>query len=98
LESSIFSIVKKYQISAEQETGLIARPYFFNIKDVNELNFNWNLGGKEASQTGSDNPHIFILKVGQLIQSIKQNLKIGVENKNNPLQRARTTAEITFVP
>lgn len=98
LESSIFSIIKKYQISAEQETNFIAQPYFFNIKDINELNFSWNLGGREASQTSSDNPHIFILKIGQLIQSIKQNLKIGIENKSNPLQKARTTAEITFIP
>jgi len=98
LESSVSSIIKEYQISAEQETSFIAQPYFFNISSINELNFNWNLGGREASQISSDNPHVFILKIGQLIQSIKQNLKIGVENKNNPLQRARTTAEITFIP
>jgi len=98
LESSVSSIIKEYQISVEQEMSFMAQPYFFNISSINELNFNWNLGGREASQISSDNPHIFILKIGQLIQSIKQNLKIGVENKNNPLQRAQTTAEITFIP
>jgi hypothetical protein len=98
LESSVSLIIKEYQISAEQEMSFMAQPYFFNISSINELNFNWSLGDRKPSQISSDNPHVFILKIGQLIQSIKQNLKIGVENKNNPLQRAQMTAGITFIP
>lgn len=97
-ESSIFSIVKKYQISTEQEISFIAQPYFFNIKNIDELNYSWSLGEEEASQISSDNPNVFILKVGQITQSLKQDLVVRVENKNNPLQRIQATVEITFIP
>jgi len=93
-----FNSIRKYQISANQEIEFTSKPYFFNIKDVDELNYNWSLAGEEASQVNSENPNIFILKIGQLARSIKQDLVIGVENKNNLLQRAQTIAEITFIP
>ncbi|GAF88339.1 unnamed protein product, partial [marine sediment metagenome] len=70
----------------------------FNIKDVDELNYRWSFGGKEASQTDSKNPNLLVLKISQLAKSIKQDLTVWVENKNNPLQRAQTRAEITFIP
>ena len=89
---------KKYQISANQEVKFTAQPYFFNIRDINELNYDWSLAGKAASQISSDKPNVFILKVGQIAQSIKQDLAVWVKNKNNPLQRAQTTVEITLNP
>lgn len=93
-----FNSTQKYQISANQEIEFAAKPYFFNIKDIDELNYHWSSGGEEASQISSDNPNVFILKVGQITQSLKQELVVEVENKNNPLQKAQTTAEITFIP
>ncbi|MBL7154953.1 MAG: hypothetical protein ISS88_00395 [Candidatus Portnoybacteria bacterium] len=96
LESS--NLTQKYQISANQEIKFIAQPYFFNIKSLDELDYKWSLGGKTASQISSENPNIFILKVGQIGQSIKQDLSVWVENKNNPLQRTQTTAEINIIP
>jgi hypothetical protein len=96
--SGFYNSIQKYQISANQEIEFTAQPYFFNIKDIDELNYDWSLGEKAASQISSDKLNIFILKIGQLAQSIKQDLKIWVENKNNPLQRTQTTAEIILVP
>jgi len=98
LESSIFSIIKKYQVRAEQEISFIAQPYFFNIKDINGLDYQWSFGEKRASQISEDNPNAFTLEIGKIAQSIKQNLKIWAENKNNALQGTRATAEIIIIP
>jgi len=98
LESSIFSIIKKYQITAGQEISFIAQPYFFNIKVLSELDYQWSFGEKRASQISQDNPNAFTLEVGEITQSIKQNLKIWAENKNNALQGTRAAAEIILVP
>lgn len=92
------NLIPKYQVSANQEVKFIAQPYFFNIREINDLNYNWTLDRKEASQISSDSPNIFILEIGQINRSIKQNLVVGAEDKNDPLQRARAQAEITFVP
>jgi len=90
--------IPKYQISSNQEIEFAAKPYFFNIKDKDELNYHWNLAGEEASQISPDNPNVFILKIGQISQSIKQELAVGVENRNNPLQKSQMTAAIILVP
>jgi len=90
--------IREYQISANQEIEFTVRPYFFNIKDIDELNYHWSLAGKEASQISPDNPNVFILKISQIGQSIKQELAVGVENKNNPLQKSQMTAAINLVP
>ena len=93
-----FNSTQKYQISANQEIEFTAKPYFFNIKDIDELNYGWSLAGEEASQISDENPNVFILKVGQITRSLKQELVVGAENKNNPLQRSQMTAAIILVP
>ncbi len=93
-----FNLTRKCQVSANQEIEFTARPYFFNIKDIDDLNYHWSLAGEEASQISPNNPNVFILKVGQIGQSIKQNLSLQAENKNNPLQRSQMTAAIILVP
>ncbi len=91
-------ISQKYQISANQEIEFVAQPYFFNIENINELNYSWGLGRKEASAISLEKPNVFILKVGQLTQAISQNLRVWAENKNNALQRAQTQVEIILTP
>ena len=90
--------IQKYRISANQEIEFTAQPYFFNIKDTDELNYKWSLAGKIAPRISAEYPNIFVLKIGQLVESIKQDLSVWTENRNNPIQRAQTTAEITLIP
>lgn len=92
------NLTKKYLMAADQEIEFTATPYFFNIKEIDELDYKWRLGEQETSQIRPANPNFFTLKVGQVAESIKQNLTLWVTNKNNPLQRAETTAEITIIP
>ena len=93
-----FNLVQKYQISANQEIKFIAQPYFFNIEDTDGLNYKWILDGTATRQISQDNPHTLVLKIGQVSESIKKRLRVEIENKNNPIQRAQATAEIVLVP
>ncbi len=98
LEASVSSIIKKYQIRAEQEINFMAQPYFFNIQDINELIYQWRLAGKKAIPENSTQPNVLLLKIGRINKSIKQNLNILTENKRNLLERAEATAEINIIP
>lgn len=94
----ILEIPQDYQFPANQEIEITAQPYFFNINNINELNYDWSLNGKSASQVNNDNPNSLIIEIGQISQSIKQKLTVWTEDKNNSLQRARAETEITFIP
>ena len=89
---------KQYQFSGEQEISFTVRPYFFNIKSVDELNYQWNFGEQAASQIDNKNINNFVLIIGKLTKSINRELSVWVENKNNPIQRAQTYAKIILTP
>ncbi|MBU2068113.1 hypothetical protein KKE13_00830 [Patescibacteria group bacterium] len=88
----------KYLVLANQETVFKIQPYFFNVKTLAELNYQWILNGIKASQISKNNPNIFTIKTGQLTQMIEQELKISVESDKNIFQKAQTTAELIFRP
>ena len=87
-----------YKIKGNQEVQFIAKPYFFNIDNINELNYRWGFNEQKASRIDENNPNILTFKINELTESIKQNLSISVENKNNKIQRAQKTIEITLIP
>lgn len=93
-----FGNIPKYQVSSDKKINFTAQSYFFNIKSIEELSYQWEIGGEKAIQTDENNPNMFILKVGQLTNSFTRNMSIKTENKNNPLQKARLTVEISFKP
>ncbi|OGZ34045.1 MAG: hypothetical protein A3I88_01900 [Candidatus Portnoybacteria bacterium RIFCSPLOWO2_12_FULL_39_9] len=85
-------------ITAEQEKQFIALPYFFNIKNINELRYNWSIDEKEAREAELQNPNILTLKIGQVAKTITKNLKLLTENKNSPQQKTETRLKITLTP
>ena len=87
-----------YQVESNKKTIFAAQSYFFNISDTNDLDYQWVLGDKKAIQTDNQNLNIFTLWIDKIETSFEQNLTVRVENKNNPIQRTRLTAEIIFVP
>jgi hypothetical protein len=87
-----------YLVSASQPIRFKAQPYFFDIKNVKELNYSWYLDGKEASQISSGNPNLLVLKVGELMEAVKKNLTVSVENRNNPLQKTNSNIQLTIIP
>lgn len=96
--SECLGSVLGYQIYSNEKIVFTAWPYFFDIKSVDELNYQWALGGKDAVQTDKENPNVLTVEIGQLISSFTQELTVEAENKNNPLQRTKLTAEINFIP
>lgn len=99
-QSSIINSVISgaYKISANQEIEFIAQPYFFNISNINELNYQWDFNGQKGSEINGNNPNTLILKINELTESVKQKLTIFAENKNNKIQRTQKTIEITLTP
>lgn len=98
LKTNALLLDSKYQVKSDRETMFIAQPYFFNIDNADGLDYQWILGDKEAIQTDEQNLNIFTLWIDKIETSFKQNLTVRVENRSNPLQRTRLTAEIQFVP
>ncbi len=100
LETNIFSENpnEEYKIPSEQEVKFIAKPYFFNIETIDELNYVWSLNGKIGSQVNNENPNLFTLKVGKIGEISKQDLIIQVENKNNSSEKAQSITKIIFTP
>lgn len=87
-----------YQFSPGEQSIITAQPYFFNIKDIQDLDYNWTLDGESPQQTNPSQPNLLILKIGQIGQSLKKNLIVQVENKKSPLERARLAVELNFNP
>lgn len=85
-------------LKSGEEKQFIALPYFFNIKSVDDLNYNWSFGQEKAQIAAPENPGIFLLKVGQIAKTISQELKLLAENKNDFSQRAEAKLKITLRP
>lgn len=88
----------EYQVESDKRTMFTAQSYFFNINNEDDLDYQWVLGDKKAIQTDNQNLNNFTLWIDKIKTSFEQNLTIKVENKNNPLQRTRFTAKISFIP
>ena len=88
----------QYQFSDNQEIEFTALPYFFNIKNADELNYQWEFGLSIVPQVDNVNLNNFILKVGELNETLKQTLQVWAENKNHLIQRTRAIAEIILNP
>lgn len=91
-------IPPEYQAPDNQEIEFTAQPYFFNINDINELNYDWSLNGQSASQVDNDDPNTIILKIGEINQPTYQTLTVWAENESKLLQKAKDEARITFIP
>lgn len=89
---------KKYLAASDQTIEFTAWPYFFNIKNIDDLDYNWQLGTQTVAQENSRNPNIFKLKTGKVINALIQNLQLSVTNRINSLQRVTANAQIIFNP
>lgn len=88
----------KYQFADNQDIEFIATPYFFNITNINDLEYQWKLNTQEAPQIDSNNLYALTLKIDQVTKTITQRLSLWVENVYNRIQRAQSTVEITIIP
>lgn len=101
LKADIFSENpdEEYQVTSNQEIKFIAQPYFFNVDNLDELNYVWSLNGQTVSQVDdNEEANVFTLKVGLVEGVVEQDLKVSIENKNNPIERAQKTVQLIFNP
>lgn len=86
--------IVRYEAKPNQKVVFTAKPYFFNIKKANELNYQWFLDKKLAEKKSSENPNIFTLNIGSISQNIQKELNLWAVNKNNKIQTAHSLAKI----
>ena len=89
---------KKYLITSNQAVEFTAIPYFFNIKNIDDLDYSWQFGTQNAAQEDSRNLNILKLKIGKVANTLTQNLQLSATNRINPLQHITTNAQIILNP
>lgn len=86
---------KSFDVVSDKEAAFLALPYFFSIKSLKDLEFQWTLGDKSAKDS-SLMANIFGLKIinKQVGGLVKDVLKVLVSNKRRPNQRIQKTIPI----
>ncbi len=96
---AIFSPYRGYQIPVLKPgiNVLKALPYFFNIKQVGDLEINWEAGGI-ATQGETLNQDILNLTIPEAApDNFVLPVKIGAINKNQPIERVVQTLNFTVI-
>jgi len=98
LPSSDYSITGSFSAKTGQTLKILAVPFFFNVKDLGSLNFQWELDGQELINSDTKDFNIFSLTIpsAQLKKTLIKNLKLFISDKTNIDQQAssKITLEI----
>lgn len=72
-----------------QQLNLLATPLFFHIKNLDELNFEWNFDGQTLSSANQKDLNRFTLKIpaGNLTEVLMRQLKLYVTHKLDEFQQ-----------
>ena len=94
-----FLAIKDHKIPNHQQVKFEAIPYFFNIQNLNNLDYQWTLNNKKADEF-DQSPNILTLgiEIEGLIESITQKLELLVKNKDKSNQEAKIRTTITIIP
>lgn len=83
--SNYYSAVEKISTETNKKIKLTARPFFFNIKKIADLTFNWQLDGQEISGQEGTEQNLFTLTIpaGTLSETLYKNLLLNAASKTN---------------
>ena len=98
LKSPALGFLEQYNLSGDQEVEFTAQPFFFNIFNLSELEYQWQFGQKIAPQVDVVDFNDLSIKIGKVNETIRQTLEVWVENRNNRIQRNSASAEVFLVP
>lgn len=86
-----------FDVIADKETSFLALPYFFNIKSLTDLEFEWTLGDKSVKES-SLIANIFGLKIinKEVRGSLEETLKVIATNKRQADQRVQKIVKINI--
>jgi hypothetical protein len=85
-------------IISNKECSIIVKPYFFSIKKLSDLTFEWNLSGQEPIKTSGYGASILKLTVENTGgDELKQNsLWVSATNNKDPRQKATETIKLNI--
>lgn len=84
-------------IVSYDQRNFIAKPYFFNVKDINALNFSWTVNGIPATEE-LDIPNILSLEIPAIAEILNIIIDLRAVNKNNNLEFANQILNIPITP
>lgn len=89
--------IKDFELFADKETSFLALPYFFDIKTLLDLEFNWTFADKTYKES-SLTANIFGLKIinKKMGGSLEQALKVVATNMRRPDQIAKKAVRINI--
>ncbi len=85
-------------VLSNKEFSFVAKPYFFSIKGLSDLTFEWNFPGKEPIVSSDYNASVLRLTVSsnKLDESIENSLRVSVKNTKDPRQEASQTIKLNI--
>ncbi len=86
-----------FNLTTNKESSFLALPYFFSIKTLEDLEFDWTFADKTYKES-SLTANVFGLKIinKEAKGAFEQTLKVVTTNKRYPEQRAQTTVELNI--
>lgn len=85
------------QVESNRKLTFEAMPFFFNVKNPNQLKYNWFLGDQEASKKENKEPFKFVLNSKTIEERVNRDLRIKITNKQKN-QEANFKSTLTFIP
>ncbi|TSC53321.1 MAG: hypothetical protein LiPW39_333 [Parcubacteria group bacterium LiPW_39] len=87
--NSDYAAQDKITAKTGQQLNLFAAPLFFHIKNLAELNFEWNFDGQTLTSADQKDLNRFTLKIpaGTLTESLLRQLKLYVTHKVDQFQQ-----------
>jgi hypothetical protein len=97
INPSYLASAENFDVMAGQESSFLALPYFFNIKSVKDLEFEWTIENQSAKDS-SFTANIFGLKIvnKQVGGSLGTDLNIIATNKTQTNQRVKKTINLNI--
>lgn len=87
---------KASPIIAGRKSSFLAKPYFFSIKKLTDLTFEWRFAGHESTISSAYGANVLELNINEKKdnQILEQSLGIEIENKTNSFQKALQTIKV----
>jgi len=90
LPNNNYSLTEILSAKTGQTLKILAVPFFFNVKSLANLNFQWKIDGQELINSDNKDFNIFslIIPAGQLEEALTKNLGLTISDKKDADQQA----------
>lgn len=89
--------IENLNMASNKESSFLALPFFFNIRNLRQLKFNWTFADKTYDES-SLTANVFGIKIinKKTGGSLEQTLKVIATNRRQPDQRAQKTVKLNI--